>query len=168
MGVGLFSKLFYQNFVFNSAKFWFEKKIASCLCLSWLVNILCANQPPYSNIPPSVQGKYMNIIETNPWTNPWTSPSAIRHGGLWPHVPFPSRFSFKFILDWINLKLDENFGRDEFIHDSQKCLSFISYASTCYLWNLHNRITRSLSIDPHDIMKCETCSFQFKVLEICF
>ena len=28
---------------------------------------LCANQPPYSNIPPSVQGKYMNIIENNPW-----------------------------------------------------------------------------------------------------
>ena len=77
-----------------------------------------------------------------------TSPSAIRHGGLWPHVPFPSMFSFKFILDWTKLKLDENLGRDEFIHDSQRCLSFISYASTCYLWNLHNRITWSFVYWP--------------------
>ena len=83
-------------------------------------------------------------------------------------IPFPSRFLFTFFLDWIKLKLDESLGRDEFTHDSQKCLSFISYASTYYLSNLHNRITKSLSIDPHDIMKCETCSFSFKVLEIYF
>ena len=131
--------------------------MVSCLCFSWLVHICVPTNPPYSNIPPSVQGKYMNIIETNSWAKL----SEIGCTCAWPNIAkcnsprrfatrilFPSRFSFKFILDWIRLKLDENLGRDEFIHDCQRCLSFISYAGTCYLWNLHNRVTWSFVYWP--------------------
>ena len=180
MGASLFSKLFSQNFVFSSAKFLLKKRrkklLHACALVGWCT-ICVPTNPPILTFQQVCRGSTWTLLRRTPgWS--WvqsdapvpvqTSPSAIRHGGLRPHVPFPSRFSFKFILDWIKLKLDENPAIDESIHDSQKCLSFIVYASTCYLWNLHNRITWSLFIDPHDIMKCETCSFQFKVLEICF
>ena len=44
--------------------------------------------------------------------------------------------------------MDETHGRDEFTYDFQRCLSFISYASTCYLWNLHDRITWTFAYWP--------------------
>ena len=152
MGAGSFSKLFSQNFVFSSAKFlfFFKKRLLhACVWAGWCT-FVCQPNPPILTFHQVCRGSTWTLLRITPgWS--WvqsdapvpvqTSPSAIRHGGLWPHVPFPSMFSFKFILDWTKLKLDENLGRDEFIHDSQRCLSFISYASTCYLWNLHNRIT---------------------------